>query len=101
MKIITICGSLKFQKEMMQEAQRLSLEGNCVLTPIYLVIENIEINQEKLKFLKEWHLKKIELSDSIFVVNKNNYIWNSTKKEIEYAKSLNKEVLYYIDLIGN
>ena len=74
MKIITICGSLKFQKEMMVEAQRLSLKGFCVLTPIYPVIENIEISKEEFQFLKNEHLKKIEISDSIFVINKDNYI---------------------------
>ena len=99
MKIITICGSLKFQKEMMIEAQKLSLMGNCVLTPIYPVIENIKISKEELQFLKEEHFKKIELSDSIFVINKDNYIWDSTRSEIEYAKSLDKEIIYYMDNI--
>ena len=59
MKIITICGSLKFQKEMMITAQKLALEGYCVLTPIYPVIEGIEITDELLKLLKEQHFKKI------------------------------------------
>ena len=43
--------------------------------------------------------KKIRLSDAILVVNVNNYIGNSTKSEIEFAKSLNKEIIYYTDLI--
>ena len=59
MKIITICGSLKFQKEMMVEAQKLALQGNCIFTPIYPVIENIEIGKEQLQLLKEEHFKKI------------------------------------------
>ncbi len=29
MKVITICGSLKFQNEMMSVSEKLSLEGNC------------------------------------------------------------------------
>ena len=40
MKVITICGSLKFQKEMMIVAE-LALEGNCVLTPVYPISENL------------------------------------------------------------
>lgn len=100
MKIITICGSLKFQKEMMIEAQKLSLKGNCVLTPIYPTVENIKIGEEELQFLKKAHFKKIELSDSIFVINKDNYIWDSTKSEIEYAKSLNKEIIYYVNNVN-
>ena len=52
---------------------------------------------EKIK-LKKSHFKKIELSDAILVVNINNYIGESTKLEIEYAKSLKKEIMYYINL---
>ena len=47
--------------------------------------------------VKEEHFKRIELSDAIFVVNVNNYIGNSTNLEIEYAKKLKKEILYYTD----
>lgn len=99
MKIITICGSLKFQNEMMINAQKLALKGVCVLTPTYPVIENLKINNEQLQNLKEEHFKRIELSDSILVIDKDNYIGESTKLEIEYAKSLNKEIIYYTDLI--
>ena len=45
------------------------------------------------------HKEKIKLSNTILVVNVGGYIGNSTKSEIEYAKSLNKEVLYYTDLV--
>ncbi len=56
MKIVTICGSFKFQKEMLEIGEKLSLEGYCVL---------------------------------------HRYVGESTKNEIEYAKKLNKEIMYY------
>ena len=99
MKIITLCGSLKFKKEMMEIAEKMALNGNCVLTPVYTVLENYKRTDRQLELLKEAHFKKIELSDSILVVNINNYIGNSTNLEIEYAKKLGKEIIYYIDLI--
>lgn len=99
MKIITLCGSLKFQKEMMMVAEKMALEGNCILTPVYPVIENIERTKEQLIKLKEAHFKRIELSDAILVINVNNYIGNSTNLEIEYAKELGKEIIYYTELI--
>lgn len=74
MRIITICGSLKFQKEMMVEAQKLSLNGDCVLTPVYSIIQNLKIDDEKVKILNEEHIKRIDLSDVIYVINKDNYI---------------------------
>lgn len=101
MKIITLCGSLKFQKEMMIIAEKMALEGYCVLTPVYPVSENMKRTEEQLIKLKEAHFKKIELSDTILVVNVNNYIGNSTNLEIEYAKKLGKEIIYYTDLMKN
>jgi len=83
----------------MMIAQKMALEGNCVLTPTYPVMENVEITNDQLEKLKEAHFKRIELSDSILVVNINNYIGESTKLEIEHAKKLGKEIIYYIDLL--
>ena len=99
MKIITLCGSLKFKKEMMIVAEKMALKGNCIITPVYPTMENYERTEEQLKMLKEAHFRKIELSDAILVVNVDNYIGNSTNLEIEYAKRLEKEIIYYTDLI--
>ena len=101
MKIITLCGSLEFQKEMMKVAEKIALDGYCVLTPVYPVLENIERTEEQLIKLKEAHFKRIELSDAILVVNINNYIGDSTNLEIDYAKKLGKKIIYYTDLIEN
>ena len=74
MKIITLCGSLKFENEMMIIAEKMALEGYCILTPVYPVLENVERTEEQLMKFKEEHFKRIELSDAILVVNVNNYI---------------------------
>ena len=97
MKIVTLCGSLKFQNEMMAIAEKMALDGNCILTPVYPVSKELKRTEMQIENLKEAHFKRIELSDAIFVVNVNNYIGESTKIEIEYAKKLNKEILYYTD----
>lgn len=101
MKVITLCGSLKFQKEMMKVAEKMSLEGYCILTPVYPVLENINRTEEQLVRVKKAHFKRIELSDTILVLNVDNYIGNSTSLEIDYAKKLGKEIIYYTDLIEN
>lgn len=100
MKIITICGSLKFQNEMMKISEVLELKGNCILTPIYPTrnSKNDYTKSEILMFDK-MHKEKIKISDSILVMNVDNYIGTSTKSEIEFAKALGKEILYYTDLI--
>ena len=70
MKVITICGSLKFQKEMMIAAEELALKGNCVLTPVYPILENLEKTDEQLEKLKEAHFKRIELSNASILIQR-------------------------------
>lgn len=100
MKIITVCGSYRFKKEMVEITEKLALQGNCMITPIELSKTNKEAYTEAdVKMLEKMHKEKIKISDAILVVNVNDYIGSSTQKEIEYAKSLNKEVLYYTDCL--
>lgn len=100
MRVITVCGSYKFKKEMNEITEKMALKGNCMLTPIELTKNNKEAyTKEECLTLGKMHKDKIKLSDAILVVNVDGYIGTSTKSEIEYAKSLNKEVLYYTDLV--
>jgi len=94
MKIITICGSLKFMEEMKYYAEKLELENNCVLTVIYPTKSKECYTAEELNFLQKAHYKKIDISDAIFVVNKNGYIGEAVSEEIKYAKRKNKEIIY-------
>ena len=99
MKIITVCGSLRFKKEMIEISERMELQGNCMLTPIYPTQSDKDAyTEDEVLMLDKMHKEKIKLSDAILVVNVNNYIGRSTKSEIEFAKSLNKEIIYYTDL---
>ncbi|HOP65755.1 MAG TPA: hypothetical protein PLX66_01860 [Bacilli bacterium] len=100
MKIITICGSLKFKKEIMEISEKMELKGNCFLTPIFPTKPNKDdYTEDEILVFGKMHKEKIKLSDAILVVNVNGYIGNSTNSEIEYAKLLNKEILYYTDII--
>ncbi len=95
MKVITICGSLKFKDQMLKISEQLTLEGSCVLTPVFNITKN-PLTEEETRNLKEAHFKRIELSDAIYVVNVDNYIGTSTANEIEHAKELGKEIIYYV-----
>ena len=99
MKIITICGSYKFKKEMIEIAEQLTLEGNCVLMPNELSRPSKEsYTKKEATMIDKMHKEKIKISDAILVVNVDNYIGSSTKKEIEFATNLNKEIIYYTDI---
>lgn len=98
MKIITICGSLKFEEEIKKVSFDMELRGNCVLSIIYPVGDKNSVTEEQLNVLGIMHKEKIKMSDAILVVDVDNYIGSSTKEEIKYAQSLGKEVMYYSDI---
>lgn len=95
MKIITLCGSTKFKKEFEEINKKLTLEGNVVLSlGIFSHTDGEQLSDKQIKMLKDIHKQKIAMSDEIFVINKNSYIGNGLKEEIEYAKQLNKGISY-------
>lgn len=100
MKIITVCGSYKYFNIMKEVALDLELQGNCVLTPIDLTKPKENYTEDDFIMLGKMHKEKIRISDAILVVNVDNYIGDSTRSEIEFAKSLNKEIIYYTDMIN-
>ena len=101
MKIITVCGSMRFIKEMMDITEKMELKGNCMLVPIYNSNRSNkdDYTEEEYLMLDKMHKERIKISDAILVVNVDNYIGSSTNSEIEFAKRLNKEIIYYTDLI--
>ena len=95
MKVITICGSMRYSKEMMKIAEELELEkGYAVIQCVYNV-DGQRYESVDTSILDKIHRKKIDISDAIYVVNIDGYIGNSTKNEIEYAKNNGKEVIYH------
>lgn len=100
MKIITVCGSLRFMKEIMEITEKMDLQGNCMLSIVYPMKTNKEdYTDEEIAVLNKMHRERIKLADAILVVNVDNYIGSTTKSEIEFAKELNKEIIYYTDLM--
>lgn len=94
LKVITICGSMRFSENIMKIAIELETEkGYCVLQPVYSCDDKV-LSELELQNIVEAHYKKIDISDAIFVVNVGGYIGKSVAEEIEYAKSLNKEIIY-------
>ena len=102
-KIITLCGSTKFKDEFIKAQKDLTLKGNIVISVGLFghsgddeVWENMDegtLTKTK-EMLDDMHKRKIDLADEIFVINVGGYIGESTKLEIEYAKSTGKKVNY-------
>lgn len=89
----------KISKRNYDDIWKMELQGNCVIAPIYPTNPDKDAyTDEEANILDKMHKEKIKISDAILVVNVDGYIGNSTQSEIEYAKSLNKEIIYYTDL---
>lgn len=99
MKTVTICGSMKFSKEMTRIAFELeTIKGYNVLQCTYNDL-NIETTPQMLENLKQSHFCKIDMSDMIYVVDVNGYIGDSVRQEIEYAQKQHKEIVFYSQTI--
>ena len=101
--VITLCGSTRFKDEFMEAQKRLTLEGNIVISVGLFgqsgdqeVWENMDegtLTKTK-EMLDDMHKRKIDMADSIFVINVDGYIGDSTRSEIEYAKAHGKGIEY-------
>ena len=104
LKIVAICGSMKFENEMKKIAFDLETKHNmCVLQCVYNE-EKSKLSEKEIAALNSAHFRKIELSDAIYLVNLNGYIGEQVKKEIDFAQTHGKKVIFHTDfyeLTGN
>lgn len=98
-KIVCLCGSSKFvelfavikwliEKEEHKIAIGLHLLPNWYITKCE---DHLAEHENCAEQMDKLHRKKIDIADEIFIVNYNDYIGESTQKEIQYAKKLNKK----------
>ena len=97
---ICLCGSTRFKEDFFDWARFLTLEGAIVTMPMVFGHAGDEITDEQKKRLDNLHKAKIKDSHAIVVINKNGYIGESTRSEIEFAKKLNKDIIYIEELEG-
>ena len=87
--IITLCGSTRFYKTFLEINNKLAEKGYIVLS---IGIVKNKKDAELLKMLDALHREKILMSDSIFVIDFDGYIGESTKGEIEFAEKIGKRI---------
>lgn len=96
MKTLTICGSMRFAKDMQTIAFDLETQhGFNVLQCVYG--DGGQLSPEQRARLAEAHAQKIALSDGIYVVDIGGYVGQSTQKEIAQARTQGKEVIFHTD----
>ncbi|MDT0321413.1 hypothetical protein [Streptomyces millisiae] len=97
-RIVAICGSTRFMAEMAEadlretRAGRIVVKPGCDLkSPHALWSDPVEAEALKNR-LDELHRSKILLADEVLVVG--DYIGDSTRAEIAYARSLGRPVRF-------
>ncbi len=120
-KIVCLCGSTRFRDAFVEANFVETLRGNIVLGPGVFIHDGVPeslqdgtevrdafeasgnrrfmIKEEVKVRLDALHLKKIDLADEVLVVNPNNYIGESTDKEIKYAYARGK-IVRFLDEAG-
>lgn len=97
-RIVAICGSTRFMPEMAEADLRETAAGRIVVKPGCNMKQRHALwatpaQAEPLKvMLDELHRAKIRLADEVLVVG--NYIGDSTRAEIAYARGLGKPVRF-------
>lgn len=105
-KIVCFCGSSRFVAEMavlMWEFEK----GGIITMGLHLLPDeavkrpdgsiighHLAEEQGVASKMDKLHLRKIDLADSIYVVNVGGYIGDSTRNEIAYAQKTGKPVAY-------
>ncbi|RPK66020.1 hypothetical protein EES44_12640 [Streptomyces sp. ADI96-15] len=97
-RIVVICGSTRFMAEMNEADLRETAAGRIVVkpgcdmkSPHALWSDPVEAKEVKAR-LDELHRAKIRLADEALVVG--DYIGDSTRAEIAFARSLGKPVRF-------
>ena len=107
-KIICLCGSSRFVDIMAVIAWKLERDEHAITMSLHLlpqwyakdIPDHLAEHEGCAEEMDELHLRKIDISDEIFVVNWKGYIGKSTKREIEYAGKQGKPIRY-LEPIGN
>jgi hypothetical protein len=94
-EIVCLCGSTRFRAEFDAANRSLTLAGRIVLAPgVFGHTEGVATTPEDKTALDVLHLAKIDLADTVFIVNPGGYIGESTTAEIAYATSHGKSIGY-------
>ncbi|MER7982918.1 hypothetical protein [Streptomyces sp. NPDC095817] len=97
--VVVICGSIRFTTEMTEADLRETKAGRIVVQPAgdtktsphELSSDPLEAETLKVR-LGDLHRAKIRLADEVLVVG--DYIGDSTRVEIAYARSLGKPIRF-------
>lgn len=101
--IVTLCGSARFEPWFHLYNEVLTLSGHTVfglaVYPSTKAGQKNWYSENEKRLLDEAHLRKIDASDAVLVLNPFAYLGESTLREIDYARQRGKK-LYILESWG-
>jgi nucleoside 2-deoxyribosyltransferase len=102
-KIVTLCGSSRFVDVMAVCAWLIERDENAIALALHLLprwypncpADHLAEAEGCAEQMDELHKRKIDLCDEIFVINLHDYIGDSTRSEIAYARATGKPVRFF------
>lgn len=98
--IVCLCGSTRFSEAFHDANLRETLAGRIVLSIGCDMRSDAEIfagkSEDELTAIKTrldaLHFCKIELANEVLILNVDGYVGESTRRELQYARELNKRI---------
>jgi hypothetical protein len=101
--IITLCGSARFEADFKDWNRRLTLSGHVVFS---LAVYPSDMGSKgwytvaQKEQLDRVHKLKINASDAVFIINRNDYVGESTASELAYARQKDKQIFWAYEYNG-
>lgn len=95
MKTVTICGSMKFQREMQKIAFDLETRHYMNVLQCVYNVDKEDVSAMQRDIFEKAHYRKIEISDAIYVVDIGGYLGASVLEEIQFARTKGKEIILH------
>lgn len=103
--IVCLCGSTRFGEAFKEASLKETLADKIVLSigcnmrsdqEIFGHLPPDELAKIKAR-LDDLHLRKIDLADEVLILNVGDYIGDSTRRELEYARQHGKTIRFLED----
>lgn len=88
--IICLCGSSQYPGAFLDATEKETMAGRIVLAMAF----DHTASRWRHEILRELQRHRIEMADQLYVLNVGGYIGESTRAEIEYARSLSKDIRF-------
>jgi hypothetical protein len=97
--VVCLCGSTRFVEHFNEWRKRLTYEGKIVLSIEIVTTQAAHedpqhVNASLKSMLDELHLRKIDLSTEVMILNVDGYIGESTRREMNYALAQGKPIRF-------